>query len=119
MFCPGNSLTKSREFLDDCVSRSSPHEGLRVCIVGADVAVDFLDEVGGGVEGAAADGTLGDEGEEAFDLVEPRSIGRREVNVPTPTACEPSSDLGMLVGGVVVDDEMDVELGRHIGLDVA
>lgn len=27
--------------------------------------------------------------------------------------------LGCLVGGVVVDDEMDVELGRHIGLDVA
>jgi hypothetical protein len=24
----------------------------------------------------------------------------------------------MLVGGVVVDDEMDVELGRHVGLDV-
>ena len=62
---------------------------------------------------------MGDEGEEAFDLVEPRSIGGREVNVPTPTACEPSSDLGMLVVGVVVDDEMDVELGRHIGLDVA
>ena len=85
----------------------------------ADVAVDFFDEIGGGLEGAAADGALGDEGEEPFDLVQPGSIGGREVNVPTRTACEPSSDLGMLVGGVVVDDEMDVELGRHIGLDVA
>jgi hypothetical protein len=27
--------------------------------------------------------------------------------------------LNVLVGGVVVDDEMDVELSRHIGLDVA
>ena len=86
--------------------------------MGADEAVDFFDEVGGGIERAATDGALSDEGEEAFDLVEPGGVGRREVNVPARTACEPSSDLGMLVGGVVVDDEMDVELGRHIGLDV-
>ena len=61
---------------------------------------------------------MSDECEEAFDLVEPGGIGGREVNVPTRTAGEPSLDLGMLVGGVVVDDEMDVELGRYIGLDV-
>ena len=85
----------------------------------ADEAVDFFDEVGGGLEGATTDGALGDEGEEAFDLVEPGGISGREVNVPTRTAGEPSLDLGMLVGGVVVDDEMDVELGRHISLDVA
>ena len=84
----------------------------------ADEAVDFFDEVGGGHERAATDSALGDEGEEAFDLVEPGGVGGREVSVPTRTAGEPCSDLGMLVGGVVVDDEMDVELGRHIGLDV-
>jgi len=38
--------------------------------------------------------------------------------MPTRTAREPSSDFGMLLGRVVVDNEMDVELGRHIGLDV-
>ena len=27
VFCPGNSLTKSREFLEDGVSGGSPHEG--------------------------------------------------------------------------------------------
>ena len=70
------------------------------------------------MERAAADRTLGDEGEEAFDLVEPGGVGGREVNVPARTAGEPGSDLGMLVGGVVVDDEMDVELSRHVGLDV-
>ena len=84
----------------------------------ADEAVDFFDQVGGGIERATTDSALGDEGEETFDLVEPGGIGGCEVNVPTRTAGEPSSDLWMLVGGVVVDDEMDVELGRHIGLDV-
>ena len=84
----------------------------------ADEAVDFFDEVGGGDERASTDSALGDEGEEAFDLIEPRGVGGREVNVPTRAASEPSSDLGVLVGSVVVDDEMDVELDRHIGLDV-
>lgn len=58
--------------------------------MGADKPVDFFDEIGGGIEGATADGALSDEGEEAFDLVEPRGIGRREVNVPTRPAAEPS-----------------------------
>jgi hypothetical protein len=28
VFCPGNSLTKSRELLEDGVSGSGPHEGV-------------------------------------------------------------------------------------------
>ena len=86
--------------------------------MGADEAIDFFDEVGGGIERAATDSASSDEGEEAFDLVKPGGVRRREMDVPTRTACEPSSDLGMLAGGVVVDDEMDVELGWHVGLDV-
>ena len=30
---------------------------------------------------------------------------------------EPGADLGMLVGGVVVEDDVDHLAGRHIGLD--
>src|SRR5947207_15759836 len=56
---------------------------------------------------------------EAFDLVEPGGICRREMNVPARTTCEASSDLGMRVGGVVVDDELGIELGWHVGLCVA
>ena len=80
VFRPGNSLTKSREFLENGVSSSGPDEGLCICIVSADEAVDFFDEVGGGLEGATTDGALGDESEEAFDLVEPGGIGGREVS---------------------------------------
>ena len=83
----------------------------------ADEVVDFFDQIGDGIEGAAPDSALGDQGEEAFDLIEPRGIGRREVHVPAGSAREPSSDFGMLVGGVVVNDEMDVKSGRHVGFD--
>src|SRR5262249_20935000 len=74
--------------------------------------------VGGGVEGVWRDSGLGEEGEEGLVLVEPGRIGGREVNVVTRRAGESRSDLVMLVGGVVVDDEVDVELGWHVGLDV-
>jgi hypothetical protein len=40
------------------------------------------------------------------------------VEVPTRTTGKPGSDLGVLVGGVIVDDEMDVEFCWNIGLDV-
>lgn len=53
--------------------------------------------------------------EEAFDLVE-RGIGRRRVNVPTRTADEPRSDLGMLLGDVPVDDQMDSWAGTLVSV---
>jgi hypothetical protein len=37
VFCPGNSLTKSREFLEDGVGSSGPHEGLGADEVGAGI----------------------------------------------------------------------------------
>src|SRR4051794_6797424 len=40
------------------------------------------------------------------------------MEVPAWTPGEPSSDLRMLIGGVIIDDEVDVEFCRHIGLDV-
>jgi len=64
-----------------------------------------------------SDGTLSDVDEAAFELIEPKGKGWRDVNVPARMAGEPSSDLVVLAGGVVVNDEVDVELGRHIGVN--
>jgi hypothetical protein len=85
----------------------------------ANETVEFFDKVSGRIEGATTDSALGNRGEEPFGTWLSRRLGGREVNVPAWTAGEPSSDLWMLVGCVVVDDEMDVELVRHIGLDTA
>ena len=87
--------------------------------MGSDEAVDFFDEVGGGVEGTTTYGALGNEGEESFDLVEPGGVGGREVDLPARPLCKPGFDLSVLVGGVVVDNEMDVESLRDLGFDVA
>ena len=41
------------------------------------------------------------------------------MEVPARPRGEPGLDLGMLVGGVVVEDDVDLEVGRHGLLDRA
>ena len=62
------------------------------------------------MEHAATDTLSGDLGEEAFDQVEPRHRGRREMQVEPGMAFEPSLGLRCLVGGVVVDDQVESHL---------
>lgn len=57
--------------------------------------------------------------EESLDHVEPRSAGRREVHVEARMALEPGLDLRMLVGGVVVGDQMQVAPRRRFAIDLA
>ena len=63
------------------------------------------------MEYAAADALLGDEAEEAFHLVEPGGRGGREVHVVAWVAGEPCLDLGMLVRGIIVGNQVQVALG--------
>ena len=60
---------------------------------------------------------FGQDGKEAFDGVEPRGRGRREVECPTRMARQPSVHGGMLVGGVVVDDGVNHLAGGDLALD--
>ena len=68
---------------------------------------------------AAADLLFGDGGEEALDLIDPGTGGRREVNMPSRPRAQPFSDRLGLVGGVIVHDQVDVEIGRDIAFDLA
>ena len=81
------------------------------------VAVDGGLEVGDRTEDAAADALAGHLGEEALDRIEPGPRGWGEVKDPTRVAGEPGFDLGMLVGGVIVEDGVDHFAGRHGALD--
>ena len=68
-----------------------------------DEALDFASQVSDGIEGAAADGFVGDVPEPALDLVEPRGVRGCVMNVEARTAREPGFDLGMFVRAVVVN----------------
>lgn len=55
--------------------------------------------------------------EEPLDLVDPGSGRRGELEMPARAFGEPVSDLIGFVGGVIVHDDVDVEIVGHAGLD--
>jgi hypothetical protein len=67
---------------------------------------------------AALEEVGGDVGEEPFDLVDPRRVGRGEVHVEPGMTFELAHDRGALVGGVVVGDQMNFEAGGDLGVDL-
>ena len=56
---------------EDVVGGFCPAEGFGVAVVGFDVALDGGLELGGGAVGGALDLLFDEEGEEAFDPIEP------------------------------------------------
>jgi hypothetical protein len=80
---------------------------------GADVVFQLLD----GRVDPAPYLFVGDQGKEPLDLIDPRCPGWREVDVPSRALCQPIADELGLVGGVIVHDEVNLKVGRHIGFD--
>ncbi len=75
-----------------------------------DEVLDASDEIADAAETATANRLLRDQPKPALHLVQPRGIGRRVVDVKAGPLRQPQTHLGMLVGGVVVDDQMHVEI---------
>ena len=79
---------------------------------------DVLLERGDAYVGTTLDLLRGELAEPTFHHVEPRSRGGREVQVEPGMAEQPTLDLGRLVGGVVVEHEVDGEVSRHLLVDL-
>ena len=88
------------------------HKGLGVLVPdldpGADIGLQGMDV---GVD-SALEQLGGEFGEPAFDLVRPGRAGRDKMRVKSRVGGQPPLDGVGLVGGVVVADQMDVEVGR-------
>ena len=67
--------SRTDDFWEDFFCRFGPDEGLGVGIVMVEVLVDGRFELGNGGEDAASDAVLGDQAEEALDLIEPGGRG--------------------------------------------
>ena len=80
--------------------------------------IDLALEIGDRVERAAADRLGRDQRELALDLIEPRAVGRREVQMEPRPTCQPGLHSGVLVSPVVVADQMHVEMLRDVRFDV-
>lgn len=103
---------------EDIVCGFGPAERLWIDVVGVDEGADVALERLGRAMDPAPDLLVGQEREKALDLIDPRGSGRSEVNVPARPLGQPVADRLGLVGGVVVHDEMNVEIGGHVGLDL-
>jgi transposase len=110
-------LFRAGDFFEDFAGGLGPDEGLGVGIVVFEIVHDGAFELGDACEDAAADAVAGDLGEEPLDHVEPGRRGGREVQVKAGMRLEPALYGGGLMGGVIVDDEMEVEIGRGLLID--
>ena len=65
------------------------------------------------------DHVVGDFCKEALDLIEPRTVGGNEMDVPTWMPSQPLTNPFCLVGSVVIHDDVQIELGGRFTLEVA
>jgi len=84
-----------------------PDEGLCVAVVIGDVELDGVFQFDDGFEDAAPDAPSRDDGEEAFDRIQPGRRCGREVKDPSRVVGQPSVHLGMLVRSVIVQNDVD------------
>ena len=84
----------------------------------SDVLVDLLHQLAHAGERPAPNRLLGDKPEPALNLVEPTGVGRRVMDEEARMAREPGFYPWMFVGGVVVRDQMDFEVGRNVAVEV-
>ena len=102
---------------EDLFGIGGPNEWLGVVVGLGEEAVDSGLQFGEGSEDAPLEAPSSELGEEAFHSVEPGGARRREVERPAGMPGQPLAHLGMLVGGIVVDDGMDRLSRRHLRLD--
>lgn len=94
-----------------------PLDGPSPLVVLADVAHELVLEVGGRCEDAAIDEVALDLAKPRLDLVEPRGVGRREVEVDVLVQAQELAHATGLVGGQVVEDGVNLLTFRLAGDD--
>ena len=87
---------------EDDLGRFGPDERLGRAVVLVDVVLDGVLQVGNGFEDPAPDALSCDGREKAFDGVEPGRRGWCEMEDPARMIGEPLPDLGVLVGGIIL-----------------
>ena len=115
--CIQSTLAKAGHAGQDFVSGLGPYEGLGVFVGNVQVAVDGSLQFGAALMHAPAQLLFGEQTEPALHQVQPGGAGGREMNMEAGPLGEPVPDQRRLVGGVVVGNQVHVQLGGHLGLD--
>ena len=110
-------MTKSLGLLEDLVGGGSPGERFAVLVVVVDEVIDLGDQILDRAKQAAANGLVDNQAAGACYLVQPRTLGWGERDVPAGSGRKPGLDLGVFVSAVIVDDQMDVQVRRDRTVD--
>ena len=105
-------------FFDDGIGVGGPGEGFGVVVGFGEVSIDGGLEIDDAGEDAALQSLPGQFGEEALDGIEPGRRGRDDVEMEPGVPFEPGQHLGMLVRGVVVDDQVELSHGRGLAVNL-
>jgi len=70
--------------------------------------IDFRDQFSDTFESSSTNSHLGDEVEPDFHLIKPRSICGRVMDMITGMSRQPALDLGMFMGSVIVNYQVNV-----------
>ena len=82
-----------------------------------DVARDHGDQLVDAAEGLPPDALVGDLPEPTLDQIQPGTAGGNEVHVEARMFGQPLLHFDVLVGVIVVHDQMQVQLGGSLGVD--
>ena len=92
---------------DECLS---PFERCGIVIVHFDEIINGPSQLGDGKETCPSQGMPSEQAEPDLNLIEPRGMGRREVEMNVRMASQPAIMFG-LVGAEVIQDDMNFFLG--------
>ena len=116
------------DFEEDVAAGGFPDVTLGGEVALGEIAFDGAYKLGDTGKAALAHGVLGEVAEETLDQVHPRARGWGEVKddafavmglaLAAVPVGDPTFDLGVLVGGVIVDDEMECEISRGFGIEM-
>src|SRR3989442_5260438 len=100
------------DLADDGRWLRGPDERFGIAVVDPQVVADGGDQSRYTGEGTATDALAGDVGEPALHQVQPRSAGGCEVQMVARVFGEPLLHLGVRVGAIVIEDQMDLTAAR-------
>ena len=106
-------------FFQNVGGSCGPDEWFRTFIVTVDVGADGHDEFFQVAEDAAPEPILRQVAEETFHHVQPRRAGRSEVQMKARVPRQPALHFGVLMGGVVIADQVKLPVGRDGLVDEA
>lgn len=105
------------EAFKDLVRSFSPNKGFGLLVIEVKKLFNGLLQSASADKAAATNSLVAEQREPALHQIEPGCSGGCEVHLETRMARQPAANRRSFVRAVVVQDEVNVQFGGHIGMD--